>query len=226
MTLRSKLCTAFTSFTVATCLFVGVAYAEKRIALVIGNSAYEHATPLANPRNDAEAMARELRTLGFQTFEGYDLTIDELEDTFYTFADEIEGADVTMVFYAGHGIAIEGQNYIVPIDAQLSKQSSIKRELFPLEDVMEQLGYGNGANLVILDACRDNPLLSRSLASNTRSVSSGGLAEVQISDTGSGTGIIFATEPGQVAYDGDGSNSPFTQALLQHIGTPGISTGY
>ena len=197
----------------------------KRVALVIGNSNYAHTSPLANPRNDAEALAEKLRTLGFTTIEGYDLGIVEMKQKTREFARAVQSADISLFFYAGHGIQVDGKNYLVPVDAQMSDELAIDFEAFPIDMITRQMTYSKGANLIILDACRDNPFESLSRpgpGGATRSIATRGLGEMQVTDTGVGTGIVFATSPGDVAEDGEGNHSPFTEALLTHIGTPNV----
>ncbi len=196
------------------------------IALVIGNGAYEHSAPLANPRNDATAIAAKLRLLGFETVEGYDLTRDEMADKVREFSGHAREADLSLFFYAGHGLQVDGENYLLPVDAVMVDETAIDFEAFPVEMITRQMSYTKGANIIILDACRDNPLaeqLSRSLGDSSRSIGkSGALAAMDVTDNGRGTGIAFATSPGEVAADGDGEHSPFTEALLRHIGTPNL----
>ncbi|MEM1129005.1 MAG: caspase family protein [Pseudomonadota bacterium] len=192
-----------------------------RVALVIGNSGYQHTTPLANPRNDAEAIASKLRTLGFDTIEGYDLGVIEMSQKAREFAQASRTADLALFFYAGHGIQVDGKNYLVPIDAAMKDELAIDFEAFPIDVITKQMSYTQGANLIILDACRDNPFAQQLASSSggTRSIGSGGLSEMDVRDSGVGTGIAFATSPGDVALDGTGQHSPFTEALLKHIGT-------
>lgn len=193
----------------------------RRVALVIGNSAYEHASPLANPKNDANALAAALERLDFEVVKGVDLKRSAFERTVRDFARAIRGADTALLFYAGHGLQVGGRNYLAPVDARLSDEADLDFETLPLTTILKQMEREVKTNLVFLDACRDNPLarnLARSMG--TRSASVGrGLARV---DSGIGTLIAFATEPGNVALDGKGNNSPFTQALLKHIETPGL----
>lgn len=193
----------------------------KRVALVIGNAAYEHATRLDNPKNDANALAAVLERLNFEVVKGIDLNQSQFEQTIRKFARTVRGADVALLFYAGHGLQVNGRNYLAPVDARLSDEADLDFETLPLRTILKQMEREVKTNLVFLDACRDNPLarnLARSMG--TRSASVGrGLARV---DSGIGTLIAFATEPGNVALDGDGNNSPFTTALLKHIETPGL----
>lgn len=196
----------------------------KRVALVIGNSAYRHAVALANPMRDAKAIADKLRELGFVVVEGYDLDHDGMEDAVKDFAKAVQGADLGMFYYAGHGMQVNGKNYFVPVDAAFQDVSALDFEAIPMDLVTRQLENGVAVRLVILDACRDNPLsktLSRSMGGGSRSAGMAeGLAEVKIKDAGEGTAIIFATSPDEVALDGEGEHSPFTTALLDNIGAP------
>jgi len=197
---------------------------EKRVALVIGNGAYSNAPALANPVTDARAMAQKMRTLGFEVVEGYDLDKTGVENTIRTFANRAKTADLSLFFYAGHGIAVENKNYLIPIDARFEDSSALDFEAIPVNLVTRNMQYSQGVSLVFLDACRDNPLaktLSRSMGSGTRSSGIGsGLAAMKISNPGKGLAIAFATSPGAVAYDGSGRHSPFTDALLKHIDEP------
>lgn len=198
------------------------AQGERRVALVIGNSAYETAPRLPNPVNDAAAMAERLERLGFEVMEALNLDKRGMERTLAGFARRLEGADVGLFFYAGHGLQVENQNYLVPVDAELEHEADLPFQAIAFDIVLDQLERSVPTSLVFLDACRDNPL-ARSLARSmgaTRSAAVGrGLAEVE-SDVG--TLIAFATQPDNVALDGDGEHSPFTQALLEHIDEPGL----
>lgn len=207
----------------AGCVVATIAFADARVALVIGNSDYQHAQALRNPENDALAMAAQFRELGFETIEGYDLDYDGMRATMREFARSARDAELTVIFYAGHGIAVNGENYMVPVDARLDDPVDWEFQVFPLEDFMRLFRHSSGANLVFLDACRDNPLaevLASSMGTTTRTLGSRGLARVDIETDGAGTAIAFATSPGEVAEDGMENNSPFTTALLNHIATP------
>ncbi len=198
--------------------------AERRVAMVIGNGAYAHAAPLENPANDARDISAALKAAGFEVFEAIDQSKSALERTLRDFARNIEGADVALLFYAGHGLQVGGRNYLIPIDARLASERDLDFEAIRVEFILAQmeLGREGKTTLVFLDACRDNPLarnLARSMG--TRSAALGrGLAEVK---SGVGTFVSFSTQPGNVAVDGDGRNSPFTAALKRHIGARGLS---
>jgi peptidoglycan hydrolase-like protein with peptidoglycan-binding domain len=197
--------------------------AQRRVALVIGNSAYQYAPHLPNPTNDAEAMAASLQKLGFEVSKGIDLDRTETEMIIREFSKSLAGADVALLFYAGHGIQYEGNNYLIPVDAQLNDETDLSFEGTQLKVIIGMMEREPRVNLVFLDACRDNPFaqqLARSMGS-TRSTSIGrGLAVIEAP---AGSLVVYATDPDQVALDGDGAHSPFTAALLAHIDTPGLS---
>lgn len=196
------------------------ALAEKRVALVIGNSAYQHVAPLPNPGNDAADMTAKLEGLGFEVVHGTDLDLARLRRVVRDFAGRLDGADLALFYYAGHGLQVDGENYLAPVDAKLASHVDLDFEAVPMNLILSAMERSTRINLIFLDACRDNPLavnLARSMG--TRSASVGrGLAKV---GTGIGTLIAFATQPGNVALDGSGRNSPFTSALLKHLGQPG-----
>jgi len=194
------------------------AAAEKRVALVIGNSAYQHTAPLKNPSNDATDIAAELRQLGFEVIDGTDLSKVDMEQRIRTFADKLIGADVGLFFYAGHGLQVDGRNFLAPVDAKLQSDTDLDFEAVELNLVLKQLERNSRISVVFLDACRNNPLASN-LAKVGRSLEVGrGLARI---DKAVGMMIAFSTQPGNIALDGDGRNSPFTGALLRHIATQG-----
>ena len=200
----------------------GSAHAEARIALVIGNSAYQSTTPLANPLNDARDMAAALRAASFSVIEALDADKRKFDGTLRVFADQLSRADVALFFYAGHGLQVGLENYLVPIDAKLERERDLEFEAVKLAFVLRQMEIDREGKttIVILDACRDNPL-ARNLARTmgTRSAAVGrGLAAAP---TGLGTFIAYSTQPGNVALDGDGRNSPFTAALVKHMGARG-----
>ena len=207
---------------VLTALLVGaVADAAERVALVVGNADYRHTTPLANPGNDAADMAAMLYRLGFEVVTATDVDREGLFDQIGEFHDKARGASVSLFFYAGHGLQVDGVNYLVPVDAVLEQKLDVRRRGVALGDVMD--GMGGGTNLVFLDACRNNPLavpLARSMGLSRSAAATRGLAPVR---RAAQTLIAYATDPGEVAADGSGRNSPFTAALLEHLDTPGLS---
>ena len=195
---------------------------ERRVALVIGNSAYRAAPALPNPVRDADAMAASLERLGFDVTKGNDLDRAELVQIIREFAAKLPGSNVAMVFYAGHGLQVDGHNYLIPVDAELDEEMDLDFEATSLDLVMRQMEREQRVNLVFLDACRDNPLaqnLARSMGTARSTAIGRGLALV---DSSVGSFIAYSTQPGNVALDGDGNHSPFTAALLNHIETPGL----
>lgn len=197
---------------------------ERRVALVIGNGAYRSAPELFNPVNDATDMAAALRGLGFDVVEGTNLDRYGMDDAVRAFGRKVDRTDLALFFYAGHGLQVAGRNYLVPIDAKLERAGDVNFDTIDVSFVLTLMEAEKRVNLVFLDACRDNPLartLARSLG--TRSASVGhGLASVH---SALGTMIAYATEPDNVALDGEGRNSPFTSALLRHIGDKGVDIG-
>ena len=172
--------------------------AERRVALVIGNSIYRHAGELTNPKNDAADMAAALKNVGFQVIEGFDLDKTAFDRKVREFAMALAAAEAGLFFYAGHGLQVGGQNYLVPVDAELMTAASLEFEMVRLDIVQRIMEGSTSTNILFLDACRNNPLarnLARALG--TRSAEIGrGLAPVE---SGSGTLISFSTQPGNVA---------------------------
>ena len=190
------------------------------MALVIGNAAYQNAPPLRNPSNDATDIAAKLRELGFDVVEGIDLGKRDMEKRIRAFAEQLNGADVGLFYYAGHGLQVNQKNYLAPIDAELKSETDLDFEAVELDLVLKQMLRSAGTSLVFLDACRDNPLVQK-LAQSGRSLNIGrGLARVE---PVSSMMIVYSAEFGKVALDGTGRNSPFTEALLRHIGEEGES---
>jgi uncharacterized caspase-like protein len=198
-------------------VFCTPARADKRVALVIGNSAYKNVTPLDNPRNDARLIADTLRGLGFAVVGGgaqLDLDKTQFDHAVQSFSDQIQGADVGLFYYAGHGVQVRGANYLVPVSANPTRESDVDFQLVDTALVLRQMeGAGTKLNIVILDACRNNPFGGRGLRG-----SEGGLAQMRAPE---GTLISYATQPGNVARDGANGNSPYTRALAEAIRKPG-----
>ncbi len=196
--------------------------AEVRHALVIGNGAYAHTRALNNPSNDARGVSAILRKTGFQVTERVDADLKSMKAAFREFIDGLpvgeDGQTVALIYFAGHGVQIDGQNFLIPIDAEMARDFEVPDETMPLEAMIRGLdGAGVDLGILILDCCRDNPF-SRSWRGG-RSTTGGGLAIPKGAPRG--TFISFATSPGEVAADGEGENSPFTEALLKHLATPG-----
>src|ERR1700754_1456905 len=199
------------------------AKADKRVAFVVGNGAYKNVAQLPNPPIDAKAMAQVLRNVGFDVVEGTNLTRDKMTERLLEFGKKAQGADVAVFFYAGHGIAISGTNYLLPVDADIKSEMDVKLgAAINIDLTLDQTMGDAKVKLVFLDACRDNPFAAKIKSNSaTRSVNvQTGLAEMK---SGEGTLIAFATGPGQTALDGEaGTNSPFTRALLANIAQPGV----
>ena len=199
----------------------GPAFAGKRVALVIANSAYQHAPSLTNPVNDGSVMARTLKEAGFDIVDSrHDLSALDTRRVLREFADATRGADIAVVYYAGHGIEVEGSNYLIPVDARLERDTDVYDEALSLDRVLVAVEPAKQLRLVILDACRDNPFgktMRRTIAS--RGIGRG-LAQVE--PTSPNTLIAYSAKAGFTAQDGDGANSPFTVALSKHLTTPGL----
>lgn len=200
----------------------------RRVALVIGNGAYAHVRPLPNPTNDARAVAKSLREIGFTVSEGLDLEREAMQRTIHDFLREATRSQVAVVYYAGHGVQIDGRNYLVPIDIAFKEGGRLTDAMVDMDTIMAGLDDQIRTNILILDACRNNPMAPQlASAGPSRGIeASPGLAAPTSlgagSTLGAGTLIAFATAPGQVALDGEGANSPFSAALSRHVGTPGL----
>lgn len=193
------------------------ANAEKRVALVVGNGAYRYLPTLDNPKNDAVDLARSLTSLGFEVLDGVDLDQIEFLHVLRQFERATRDADVALFFYAGHGIQVDGENYLAPVDAEIETESHVDLSMIPLRNVMRQINRQVRTGIVILDACRDNPFTGPK--GRGASPLQKGLSRVEAPP---GYFVAFATAPGKVASDGTGGrNSPFTGGLLEHITKPG-----
>ena len=197
--------------------------AAKRVALVIGNGAYTSLAPtLPNPPRDAAAISATLAGVGFAVDTVIDGTKGAMEDALARLSREARTADVVLFFYAGHGIQDQGRNYLAPIDAALADETDLRRQFIRLDDILDDLSSAKGARILLIDACRDNNAVEALRTAVTPSRAAGvtrGLARVSAAN---GQLVAFATQPDRVATDGDGQNSPFTAALVKHLGTPGI----
>ena len=199
---------------------------EHRLALVIGNARYTHAGTLRNPGNDAIGMERALRAFGFDVIggeqDGIDLNYGALAERIRDFSRRLRQTNpqVALLFYAGHGLQVDGRNYIMPVDATLEMQSDVGSELFELQRILNEMENPSRTSLVFLDACRNNPLvqnLAQAMGLEARDARLGeGLAEQKVA---AGTLIAYATQPGHIAYDGSGDNGFLTDALLTEIST-------
>lgn len=199
-----------------------------RMALVIGNGAYAHVKALPNPPNDARAVAKSLRDIGFTVSEGVDLDRTAMQKMTRDFLREAARAQVVVVYYAGHGVQVDGRNYLIPVDVELKPGASMTEAMIDMDTIMAGLDDQVRTNILIFDACRNNPMAQQVAAAGTnRGIegASGLAAPTSLGSgatLGAGTLIAFATAPGQVALDGEGANSPFSAALSRHIGMPGL----
>jgi uncharacterized caspase-like protein len=207
--------------TAALLLVCQPAFAEKRVALVLGNSAYQNVAKLPNPVNDGAVIAATLKDAGFDVVDSrHDLPAAETRRALRDFADRARDADIAVVYYAGHGIEVDGANYLIPVDAKLERDTDVYDEAFSLDRVLLAIEPAKKLRLVILDACRDNPFsknMKRTVAS--RAIGQG-LAKVE--PTSPNMLIAYSAKAGSTAADGDGKNSPFTIALSKHLTTPGL----
>ncbi len=194
---------------------------EKRVALVIGNGHYLHAPALANPVNDAKAVSEAFRRLGIEVTEGYDLSDTEMRALLIRFSNSLAGAKGALVFYAGHGVALDGVNYLLPVNIALKTPADLDLGGFSVDTVLRQMRRDERVNIIILDACRDNPFAAVLANAPVRAaVSRRGLEPIE-GDLARGALIAFSTDPGNTAFDGpEGAHSPFTEALLRHIQDP------
>ena len=197
------------------------AFAAKRVALVIGNSAYQNVAPLPNPSNDAAAVADMFKKAGFDAVElRRDLGSLDMRRSLRDFYDKAADADIAVVYYAGHGIEVDGTNYMVPVDAVLKRDRDVDDEAVSLDRILDTVEQAKQLRLIILDACRDNPFtktMQRTAAA--RSISRG---LITVEPTTTNTLIAYAAKGGSTADDGNSNHSPFTTALLAHLTTPGV----
>jgi len=203
-----------------TCLGCGAASAEKRIALIIGNSAYKNVPRLQNPVNDAVLMAEMLNKAGFDVTTRLNLNANDMRRSLREFGASARSADVVVIYYAGHGIEMDGNNYLIPTDAVLETDADVLDETVPVDRLLFAAEPARQLRLIILDACRDNPFaktMKRTIA--VRAVG-GGLAKIEPSSPN--TMIAFAAKAGSTASDGDGKNGPFAIALAEYLPKPGL----
>ena len=197
------------------------AWAGKRVALVLGNAAYQNVARLPNPVSDSAMMAATLTKAGFDVVDSrHDLTAIETRRALREFADIAHDAEIAVVYYAGHGIEVDGSNYLIPVDAKLERDTDVYDEAFSLDRVLLAIEPAKQLRLVILDACRDNPFakaMKRTVAS--RAIGRG-LAQIEPSSPN--MLIAYSAKAGSVALDGDSKNSPFTLALAKHLTVPGL----
>ncbi len=193
-----------------------------RVALVIGNSAYLHTTQIPNPTNDARDIAAALGRLGFAVDLRLDLDKRGMDDAIRRFGDRRGTASAGLIYFAGHGLQVDGQNYLLPVDAKLEKERDLRYEAVSLTDMLFETERTSGINVIILDACRNNPLassLARRMGRTRAALVGRGLARVE---GAVGTLIAYATRDGTTAADGEGRNSPYTTGVLEWIEKPGL----
>ena len=195
------------------------AFAEKRVALVVGNGAYRHVPALPNPGNDASDIAASLERLGFSIRRVTNGSYDDMRRALLDFSQQTRDADMAVVFFAGHGMEIGGENWLIPIDARLQSDVDAEQEAVGLKSVLNIVARASKLGLVILDACRNNPFAAKMTRSiRTRAVDRG-FARVEPTDN---VLVAYAAKDGTTAADGTGRNSPFTASLLKHLETPGL----
>jgi len=201
---------------------VAEAAAQRRVAFVVGNAGYEHAGVLANTINDANAVAAMLKRAGFDVVdERRDVGVVEFKRAIREFFVAASNADVAVVYYSGHGIEVGGVNYLIPVDAKLASDYDVDDEAIPLDRLIQATQAAKTLSLIILDACRDNPFL-RIASRGDQAKRSMGNRLVGVEPTGAGTLIAYAAKAGSVSFDGGGSNSPFTSALVRYLPEPGL----
>jgi hypothetical protein len=195
--------------------------ADKRVALVVGNSAYQTVGQLPNPAHDAGAIGALFKVMAFDIVEAkFDLGMADLRRALRDFTDQVHDADIAVVYYAGHGMEVNGVNYLIPVDAKLERDIDIEDEAVSLDRVLRTIEEAKRLRLVILDACRDNPLTRSMIRSaSTRSIGRG-LAKIE--DLTSDTLVAYAARAGSFADDGAGENSPYTAALIKYLPLPGL----
>jgi len=200
----------------------GQPHGQSRVAFVLGNGDYQHTTALTNPRNDAWAVTEALQRMNFDVLLEFDLDKPGTEQALKHFAQKLKHAEVALFYYAGHGLQVDGVNYLVPVDADLEDESDLLLEVIEMDTVLRIMESQQRVNLIFLDACRNNPLafnLARSMGATRSAGIQQGLASM---DAATGTLISFATKDNFVAMDGEGEHSPYARALLKHIAAPGV----
>ena len=196
-----------------------MAVAESRVALVIGNNLYEQ-KPLKNPVNDARSLSKVLRGMNFKVFEATNTNRFKLEEVLAQFGEAAEKSEIALAYYAGHGIQVDGQNYLIPTDVSLKKTPRPEKKLLNLDDLVYEAKQASKLGLVILDACRDNPFADQLTGSLGRSLVGRGLARIE--RTASNVLVAFATKDNQIAEDGTGLHSPYAEALIRNLPQAGL----
>jgi len=204
-------------------MFSSSSYALRKVALVIGNSQYTHAEYLPIPANDANAMARQLRRLGFDTIKGIDVSKGEMKALLNRFSRKLTADSIALFYYAGHGIQSNDKNYLIPVNADIQNAYELEDAGMNFDIVLQALNSVNPELAVaMIDACRDNPFEKR-YRNLTRGIEQHGEGLADVRSKAGGTILSYATEPGRTAMDGKGEHSPYTSALLKYIKVPGLS---
>lgn len=192
----------------------------RRVALVIGNGGYKVVGGLPNPTRDAAAVAARLKQIGFEVIDRYDLDVKAMRSALREFESKTAGAEWALVYYAGHGMEMDGRNWLIPVDASLERSTDVPDEAIELERVLERVRDAKRLRIVILDACRNNPFLSRMVMAGGRSRAvQPGLADIE---PGHGEVVFYAARHGTTAEDGKSEHSPFTTALLRRLSEEGL----
>jgi Caspase domain/Cyclophilin type peptidyl-prolyl cis-trans isomerase/CLD len=199
----------------------------RRVALVIGNSSYKNMPKLTNPKNDATDVGQALKNLNFDTIVATDLDRVGMNDAISRFARKVTDADIAVVYYSGHGMQFAGRNYLLPVDAHLEGVADVNRfQLTPVDDLVDVLGASKGLQMLVLDACRNNPVeqdfknhVASAPGGDRDAASTRGFSRIEVR---SGLLVTYATAANSVASDGDGRNSPFTRAFLDNVATPDL----
>lgn len=201
-------------------LAVSHAVASERVALIIGNSKYQYTEPLRNAARDARDISAKLSELGFKTFLAEDVSSTGFNRTIRAFVDDLRDAETALFFYSGHGVQVDGVNFLIPVDTRLETATDIVLDSVPLQDILRLMQRNAKTTVVLLDACQNDPFQKRGAGAGARgaSLSTGLAAE----NGAAGSYISFATQPGQFSFDGAGSNSPFTKALIRHMSQPEV----
>ncbi len=215
--MRHTLLVAFIGFSFLLAVLPG--HAQSRVALVIGNSAYRNVAPLPNTQNDANDIAASFQRLGFTVNTLHDATFDDMRRALLQLGRDAQGADMAIVYFAGHGMEISGENWLIPVDAELRSDRDAENEAVSLKSAMRQVANAATLGLVILDSCRDNPFTAQMKRVSRGRAVDRGLARVEPTDN---VLVAYAAKDGTVASDGRGRNSPFTTALLNNLETPGV----
>ncbi len=195
---------------------------ERRVALVIGNGNYTAVSRLANPANDAAAVAGTLTRLGFEVIERHDLGAEQMRQVLRDFEDRAGGAEWALVYYSGHGMELNGKNWLIPVDASLARATDLADEAIPVDRVLDRLAEAKKLRIVVLDACRTNPFLARMAMNRGGRIVTRGLAPIEPTH---GEVVFYAARDGNIALDGAGANSPFAEAFVKHLDEDGVELG-